>query len=169
MVNEYCRRPPSVIVIPLIDHRRVAMTVEHRKERGGYVWGAVAGHVERGELHNPKAAARRELREEAGYQAANMRLLWVSEPSSSVRWKRYVYLATGIKPLAQKTRHNEGIAINIITLDHAARLALAGKIPNETVALTLLCLNHEAARRRKPPKKSRHRKGRGSAANPRGR
>lgn len=146
MVVEYYRRPPSVVVIPLLDRRRVVMTVERRAGRGGKVWGVVAGHVERGERRHPAAAARRELREEAGYRAASLRLLWVSQPSSSVRWQRYVYLATGLTPVAKKPRRDEAIATKIIPVDAACQLALAGKIPNETAALALLRLRHKFGR-----------------------
>jgi len=137
---EYCRRGSSVVVLGMTDNGQFVLLKEKRKEHKSFTWGLVSGHIEKGEIRNPIRAARRELLEEAGFRAKNIRLLYISEPSSSVKWKRYVYLASGLTK--QKNNHmqdeDERIKVKCVSAEQAFGLCLSGEIKNETASLAII-------------------------------
>ncbi|OWV68975.1 DNA mismatch repair protein MutT [Rhizobium sp. R339] len=78
--------PDWINVIPLMPDGRVLLTREYRHGRGEIVLGLVAGGVERGDMEAgdaAMAAARRELREETGYEASTFVRLLTSYPNAA--------------------------------------------------------------------------------------
>ncbi|OWV79047.1 DNA mismatch repair protein MutT [Rhizobium sp. R634] len=78
--------PDWINVIPLMPDGRVLLTREYRHGRGEIVLGLVAGGVERGDMETgdaAMAAARRELREETGYEASTFVRLLTSYPNAA--------------------------------------------------------------------------------------
>ena len=138
--TEYCKRGSSVVVLVVSDGGKLLLLKEKRRERGGYSWGLVAGHLEIGEEINPMAAAKRELKEEAGIIPKKMRLFFISEPSSSIKWKRYVYLVEGLEKsnMFSKMDADEKIEVHYVSRYTALQMALRGDIKNETAALAII-------------------------------
>lgn len=137
---EYCARGSSVIVLALPKKGQVLLLREKRRERGGYVWGLVAGHVEKEEEYKPILAAHRELHEETGMYAKKLKLFFISQPSSSIQWKRYVYIAEGLtaSKIGGKRDADERIEVHSVPFPVALKKALRGDIKNETAALALI-------------------------------
>ncbi|MGO7427225.1 NUDIX hydrolase, partial [Rhizobium ruizarguesonis] len=78
--------PDWINVIPLMPDGRVLLTREYRHGRGEIVAGLVAGGVEPGDSKTGDAAmtaARRELREETGYEASTFVKLLTSYPNAA--------------------------------------------------------------------------------------
>lgn len=137
---EYCERLPSVIVLVVSKSREILLLRENRRERGGYAWGLVSGHVENREKRKPILAAKRELLEEAGLIAKKMKLFFVSEPSSSIKWKRYVYVVEDFvkKDGSKKQDKNEKIETHYLSFAKAVNLCLTNQIKNETAAMAII-------------------------------
>ncbi|MBY5347528.1 NUDIX hydrolase [Rhizobium leguminosarum] len=78
--------PDWINVIPLMPDGRVLLTREYRHGRGEIVAGLVAGGVEPSDSETgdaAMAAARRELREETGYEASTFVKLLTSYPNAA--------------------------------------------------------------------------------------
>src|SRR3989344_3380539 len=89
---------------------KMLLIKENRPERGGWVWGLPSGGVEKQEEKNPIIAAKRELNEEVNLTTKKMELFFVSQPSSSIKWKRYVYIVenfTKSKTISDKNDDEE--------------------------------------------------------------
>ena len=85
----------SVVVLPVFPDGSVLLVRQYRYAAGDFLWELVAGHIEPGE--DPKNAAGRELLEEAGYTARNLRKLLVFFPSPGLLSERmHIYMATGL-------------------------------------------------------------------------
>lgn len=137
---EYFKRPSSVIVLVVSKDDKILLLKENRRERGGYVWGLVSGHIEKNEEKNPVIAAKRELNEEAGLIANKIELFFVSEPSSSIKWKRYVYIVEDFKKsdISAEKDKDEQIGIFYLPFDKALTMSINGEIKNETAALAII-------------------------------
>lgn len=86
----------SVVVLPILDDGRVVLIRQFRYATGKSLWELVAGGIEPGET--PRAAARRELREETGYLARHTRLVLTFYASPGFLTERmYLVLARGLK------------------------------------------------------------------------
>ncbi|RUM27474.1 NUDIX hydrolase [Rhizobium vallis] len=78
--------PDWINVIPVMPDGRVLLTREYRHGRSEILLGLVAGGVEPGDIEAGDAAiaaARRELREETGYEASTFVKLLTSYPNAS--------------------------------------------------------------------------------------
>ncbi len=125
-------RPASVSVLAIDGQKRILLTREYRHKHNGYLWNLPGGRTDKGET--PKAAAQRELREEAGIQAKRLTLFHFNDMSQTLEWKRYMFLATGLSPAPLNADEDEDITIVPMTLNKAMTLIRAGKIENETIA-----------------------------------
>lgn len=136
-VHEYVWRTDGTRMIA-IDDGRVLLTHEYRHELGEFDWRIPGGKVDPGEPLD--GAARREFREEAGYEAAEVRFLWATTPDSTVRYQRHFFLATGLTEV--KTAHEPGeeLTVHWIPFDDACKKAIDGEIREEISALALLRL-----------------------------
>src|SRR5262245_21016055 len=74
--------PGAVAILPLVESDRVCLLRNHRHTIGQTLWEIPAGTLEPGEPI--ESAAHRELAEETGYRAAELRLLHRFYPSPGV-------------------------------------------------------------------------------------
>lgn len=81
--------------VALDDENRILLTYEFRPKTQSYVWRVPAGRMESGE--QPLDCARRELREESGFDAEELRLFFDYQVGSGwFRQKKYFYVARGL-------------------------------------------------------------------------
>ena len=122
----------AVAVVAMDDARNIIMVYQYRHPVGRRLWELPAGLLDlSGEP--PHITAARELKEEAGLEAAEWRVLvdMVSAPGSSDECVR-IYLATGITDVGRPDAHDEEADLQVkwISLEEARRLVLTGEIVN---------------------------------------
>lgn len=126
-VRELVVHPGSAVVLPVFPDGRILVIRQYRYVAGRYLWELVAGHKEKGESF--AAGARRELQEEAGYRARQLKKLLEIFPSPGLMTERMViFVARGLSKVKPRPEDDEKITPRIIPLATALRWIRAGKI-----------------------------------------
>jgi ADP-ribose pyrophosphatase len=86
---EMLRRPDGVMVICILDDKLLVQ--EDEQPHRGKTITFPAGRVDKGE--DTLAAAKREVREETGYEFSQWRLVEVTQPFKKIEWFAYTYVA----------------------------------------------------------------------------
>jgi 8-oxo-dGTP pyrophosphatase MutT (NUDIX family) len=129
-----------VIVVPVSADGQVLTVRQYKHGAGQVVRELPAGYIEDGE--DPLDCAQRELREETGYEAAQIKPLGVmfASPSASSH-RAYVFLATGLRKMGlQQLDANEKIAVESLDLGEAVGAVLRNeefRDLNSTTALLM--------------------------------
>jgi ADP-ribose pyrophosphatase len=122
----------AVAVVAMDDANNIVMVYQYRHPVGRRLWELPAGLLDlSGEP--PHISAARELKEEAGLEAAEWRVLvdMVSAPGFSDESVR-IYLATGITDVGRPDAHDEEADLQVkwFPLEEARRMVLDGTIVN---------------------------------------
>lgn len=120
-------RTQAVGVVAVGDDGRILLVGQHRYTLDEYSWEIPEGGVEDGE---PLVeGARRELREETGYDAAGWRQLCRMTVSNSVTDERgAIFLATGLRTGEATPEATEDLAVRWATLDEVLAEIASGAI-----------------------------------------
>jgi ADP-ribose pyrophosphatase len=114
---------PFVIVFAALEDDRVPLVRQYRQAVNDYTLELPAGHIR--DAEEPLAAARRELREEAGVEAADWQFLgrYVMDANHECGWA-HVFLARQARRVALPDPGDLGeMTLHLLTLDEgAARL-----------------------------------------------
>jgi len=111
-------RSDYVIIVALTPQSQVLLVRQYKHGVGQIIPELPAGYIDEGE--DPSVCARRELREETGYEAETMEPLAVlfAAPSAA-SYRGHVFLATGVRRVGeQHLDANENIQVE--TMDFAA-------------------------------------------------
>ncbi|MFD4196712.1 NUDIX hydrolase [Amycolatopsis thermoflava] len=129
--------PPAVMVVVLDQPgEHVLLTWRHRCVPDVWSYEIPGGLIEDGEA--PAAAARRELLEETGYRARELRHVVTFEPAvGSVRNPHHVFLARGVERVDEPTEHDEGV-FDWVPLAQVPGLIAAGQVANSGSLVGLL-------------------------------
>lgn len=124
----YWMDPDDVVaVVPVTDEGEVVLVEEYEPQLGGTTLGCPAGGVhEAGET--PAEAARRELREETGYDATDLTELLTYRPEQWVRMDCTVFLAEGLVEGAADRDAGEDIAVRLVPVEDAFEAVLAADV-----------------------------------------
>lgn len=136
--------PPSVTILAIDDHRRIAVTRQWIYTHGGTQWRLPAGGVDAGET--PKQAAQRELREEVGITAANWIPLGVAHGADSTT-NHVDHLFVALGPTHSNPPALEGgeadLTVEWMSVTQAMVLAYTGEIPHAGSQVALYRARHE--------------------------
>ncbi|MDD5068292.1 MAG: NUDIX hydrolase [Candidatus Pacebacteria bacterium] len=137
-VFETMHRPPSVMILPIDAKKRLLLIREYRSRIKKYIWALPAGKVKKGET--PVRAAQRELREEAGVRAKNLKLFRLAEGGQSWVWRRFAYVATKLTPDRLLKDEDEDIKVVPVSIDKAFQMIKKDLIYNENMACMIFRL-----------------------------
>ncbi len=128
--------PGAVVVVPVIDDRRIVMIRNFRYTIERELWELPAGTAEPGEP--PMETARRELAEETGYSAKLLTLLgeFYTSPGFTDELMR-AFVATELTAVPRDLDENEKIEVEIVDLERARRMLVDGELRDGKTIATL--------------------------------
>ena len=138
-VREMVEHPGSAIVVPVTTDDEVLLIRQYRYTTGETLIELPAGLIDEGE--EPEVAAKRELHEETGYEAGELRFLGAAYVSPGyTQEETSFYVATGCVQADHEPDEDEPIDIIHVPLGELPALLKAGESPIRN-AQTLLALN----------------------------
>ncbi len=133
----------SVAVLAINEEGRIAIERQYRFAIKTLTYEVPAGHREEGEEYD--FAARRELLEETGYEAEQLRLLGYMTPAGSTSTeKTAIFVAQGLRKVArQELDEDEFLSVNWMKVEEVEDLVREGRIwdPKTMCALYYAHLN----------------------------
>jgi ADP-ribose pyrophosphatase len=90
---ELLKRPDTVLILPVLPNGDVILTKEQQPGTK-VMFRTIGGRIEKGET--PEEAARRELHEETGYEAKELRIWDAWHPVNKIDWVVYLFVAHGL-------------------------------------------------------------------------
>lgn len=127
----------TACIMTVVDEssEHVLMLWRHRVVPDQWNWELPSGYVEKGE--SPVQCAHRELEEETGYRAAELRHLMTFHPMiGSVRSDHHIFGGRGVTLAGKPTEANEGVA-HWVDLASVPRLVTEDKIVSSGTLLGL--------------------------------
>ncbi|HVA50032.1 MAG TPA: NUDIX hydrolase [Pirellulales bacterium] len=135
--REVARHPGAVTILPLFDDGRVCLIRNYRVAVDQTLIELPAGTLEPGE--DPAVAAARELEEETGYRAAEVRQLCEFFMSPGVLSERmYLFQATGLTAGPTRLEGGEQIEPFVVSWQEAMALVERGEIRDSKTLVGLL-------------------------------
>jgi ADP-ribose pyrophosphatase len=129
--------PGAVWVVPVTVDGQIALIWNYRYTVDAFCMEVPAGGLLPG--LTPEEVARRELLEEVGGRAADLRFVGQFYTSNGISNEvAYVYLATGVELGETHREPTELIEIRLVTVEEALRMAREGEITDGPSALALL-------------------------------
>ena len=125
--REIVEHNASVVIVALDDKGQAILVRQFRKPTGEFLLEATAGTLEDGE--DPDVCARRELEEETGYIAGDMRRIgsfWIA-PGFCTEYM-YAYVATELRHGTVNQDDDEDIEVVKVPLNQVSRMIRDGEI-----------------------------------------
>jgi len=139
--------PGAVVILPLKENRKIVFVKQYRHGAEEELLELPAGTLEEGE--NPEECALRELEEETGYKASEIKLLGMHYASPGYSTEVfYSFVASGLKKGTQKLEIDEDISIVEYDMKDVLKLVKDNVIrDSKTLAtLALYLIKHGAMR-----------------------
>lgn len=135
--REIVRHPGAVTILPILGDGRVCFVENYRVSVEQRLVELPAGTLEPGE--DPRDTAHRELAEETGYRAAQMRLLTTFYMSPGILdEKMFLFLATSLEPGPMALEAGEDIRVQLRTWEEALAMTRDGRIQDAKSVAGLL-------------------------------
>ncbi len=138
VVREVVEHRPAVAIVPFDDNREVILVSQFRYPVGEQLLEVPAGTIEVSET--PEQCADRELQEEIGYRAREMRSLgsfWTAPGFSDELM--YAFIATGLEPSKLESDEDEDITVVRVPVSRIREMIEAGEIrDSKTIAALLM-------------------------------
>lgn len=136
ITREIAERRSSVAVVAVDADKKVLLVEEYQPAIQRIALGLPGGQVDQGE--RSVQSAKRELREETGFSAAEWKLLYNWPGAGSWIWPRTCYLARKLsnRPLPQDPE--ERIVVKRLPLKRAVQMAIKGQLDTSDTCLALI-------------------------------
>lgn len=140
--REYIHHPGAVVVIGLLDDERIVFERQFRYPLRRVVIELPAGKIDPGE--DILACAKRELREETGYDAAQWSHLGVMHPCIGYSDERIeIFLARELKHVGDALDDGEFLEVFEMGIEEAKQAVFDGRITDgKSVSALFLALHH---------------------------
>jgi len=136
-LREVCEHCDGVGVLPITEDGKVILVSQFRYPFGKVIIEAPAGKVEAGEAHLDCGA--RELSEETGYTAGEMKYLGFAYPSPGCfTEKLHLYIARDLKKGATHPDDGELVEVSEYALADAVRMVEDGTISDAKTVILIL-------------------------------
>jgi ADP-ribose pyrophosphatase len=124
-VFEKLKRPDSALVIPVTTEGKIIMSYQEQPRKTPFI-GFIGGRIDEGE--GPLEAGKRELLEEAGYEASDWSLLEAFQPVSKIEWAVFILVAKGCRKVAeQNLEGGEKIDLKLVDFDELVDIIINEK------------------------------------------
>jgi ADP-ribose pyrophosphatase len=121
------RHPGAAAIVPLLDDSTVILIHQYRHAVGGAIWEIPAGTLSPGE--EPLECAKRELREETGYDPGALRKLGEIVPVPAYSDERiHLFVATGLQEAGQRLEEDELLEVQALPLAETLAMVDRGEI-----------------------------------------
>ncbi|MGL5717005.1 MAG: NUDIX hydrolase [Paraclostridium sp.] len=135
--REIVEHPGVVGIVSLTSDNKVILVKQYRKAIEKAIWEIPAGKLEQNE--SPKDCAIRELKEETGYTAKNLKLIHKFYTSAGFsNQKVYIYLATELESGKYNLEDDEFLELHEIQLDKAYEMIESNEIEDAKTLIGLL-------------------------------
>ena len=136
--RELVRHNGAVAIVPLTDDGRVIVEDQYRYPHDGVILEIPAGKLH-GPDEDPDEAARRELREETGFEATELIPMGPFYPTAAYSSETiWLYLAKGLTPGEQKLDDDEFLSVRTVPLEDLVQDILEGKVPDGKTQAAIL-------------------------------
>lgn len=126
-IREVIEHSGGAVIMALKPNGNIIMEKQFRKPVEQVIFEAPAGKIDKGEI--PMETALRELKEETGYSAANIRLLTTTYTTVGFSDEiLYIYLCTELTQGETDFDENEAIEIEEHHIDDLFEMVVSGKI-----------------------------------------
>ena len=139
-IREVVEHPEAVVMLALKPNGKVIMEKQFRKPVEGVVFELPAGKMDEGE--KPEEAALRELREETGFRAKDIKYL--TKIYSSVGFTDevlYAFLCTGLTPGETDFDENEAIDSEEYDIGTLVNMVMSGEITDAKTQVAVLMVS----------------------------
>lgn len=139
--REIVEHPGAVAIIPVTEDNEVILVKQFRKAAEKYLLEIPAGKIEIGE--DPVTCATRELKEETGYSAKEIKYLFeiYTSPGFSNE-KIHLFLAKGLTEGEAEPENDEYIEVEKIKLNELLDMINDGEITDSKTIVGILMLNN---------------------------
>ena len=135
--REYIRHPGAAVMVPMPDPQSVVLVRQFRYPLARHLYEVPAGKIDPGEA--PLATARRELREECGFEAGEWRHLTTIHPCIGYSDERMeLYLASQLTPVGHAPEQDEFLEALTVSLAEALNWVKEGRITDVKTIIGLL-------------------------------
>lgn len=135
--REYIRHPGAVMIVPVLDSETIILVRQYRYPLRRHFYELPAGKKEQGE--EPLVTARRELREECGYEAAEWTHLGAVHPCIGYSDEAIeLYLARDLTHVGQATDDEEFVEVVPLRLAEALKWVRDGRITEVKAVIGLM-------------------------------
>lgn len=135
--RDVIRHPGAAVILPLLPDGRIVLVEQHRSALGHNLLEIPAGLIDQGE--KPIECAKREVREETGYQAGKITHMFDILPAVGFSDERmYIYLAEELEFVGQDTDEDEWVQVHFCSREQLESLLSSGEIIDGKTVVTLL-------------------------------
>ncbi len=135
--REIIEHPGAVGIVAITNENKVVLVKQYRKAIEKAIWEIPAGKLEQGE--NPRDCAIRELKEETGYTANNIKLIHKFYTSAGFsNQKIYIYLATDLESGEASLEDDEFLDVQEVDLEEVYEMINKNDIEDAKTSIGLL-------------------------------
>lgn len=135
-VFEKLKRPDTAIIIPVLPDGTIIIADQEQPDKAPFI-GLLGGRVDEGE--ESLEAAKRELKEESGYESDDWSLFSAVQPISKMDWTIFTFVARNCKKTGdQNLDGGEKVTLRTVSLDELMEMVVEDKLHDPDLKMKFL-------------------------------